>query len=186
MLRTTTPQALQQVLRADQPALLIDVRTPMEYREFHATPAKNVPLDELDAATLTRDLAPGTTVYVLCRTGGRGAKACDRLSAAGLQHVVNVEGGTLAWEAAGLPITRGEKTMSLERQVRVAAGSFVLLGVILATAVHPYCIAVAAFIGAGLVFSGITDTCGMGLVLAKMPWNRSTATTCATRVGEKK
>jgi len=85
---------------------------------------------------------------------------------------VNVEGGTLAWDQAGLPVTRGKKMMSLERQVRIAAGSLVLIGVVLAWMVHPYLIRLSAFVGAGLVFAGITDTCGMGMLLARMPWNQ--------------
>ncbi len=90
---------------------------------------------------------------------------------AGLQ-VVNVEGGTLAWAASGLPVAHGRKIMSLERQVRIAAGSLVVLGTALGFWVHPACLGLSAFIGAGLVVSGITDTCGLGMVLARMPWNR--------------
>jgi rhodanese-related sulfurtransferase len=87
--------------------------------------------------------------------------------------VVNVEGGTLAWEAAGLPLVHGaRKAISLERQVRIAAGFLVLVGAVLAMVVHPYFAGLSAFIGAGLMFSGITDTCGMAMVLARMPWNQ--------------
>ncbi len=92
--------------------------------------------------------------------------------AAGLSDVINIEGGTSAWEQAGLPVVRGKKAMSLERQVRIAAGSLILVGVILSFVVHPYLIGISAFVGAGLVFAGITDTCGMGMMLAKMPWNQ--------------
>ena len=86
---------------------------------------------------------------------------------------VNVEGGTLAWEQAGLPVVRGKKAMSLERQVRIAAGSLVVLGTALGAFVHPGFLGLSAFVGAGLVFAGVTDTCGMGMVLARMPWNRA-------------
>jgi len=110
---------------------------------------------------------------VICQSGARGAKACQRLQDAGVTKVYNIEGGTAAWEKAGLPIERGQtKFISLERQVRIAAGSLVLLGVILAWTVHPAFIAISAFVGAGLVFAGITDYCGMGTILSKMPWNR--------------
>jgi rhodanese-related sulfurtransferase len=85
---------------------------------------------------------------------------------------VSVDGGTQAWEAAGLPIVRGQKTISLERQVRIAAGSLVVLGAVLGYFVHPYFIGLSAFVGAGLVFAGVTDTCGMGMLLARMPWNK--------------
>ena len=83
-----------------------------------------------------------------------------------------MEGGTLAWGDAGLPLERGRISMiSLERQVRIAAGSLVLIGLILGYFVTPWFIALSAFVGAGLVFAGITDYCGMGLLLAKLPWN---------------
>lgn len=83
-----------------------------------------------------------------------------------------MEGGTQAWDLAGLPVSRGKKAMSLERQVRIAAGFLVFLGAALGFFVHPYFIAISAFVGAGLMFAGITDTCGMGMMLAKMPWNQ--------------
>ena len=114
---------------------------------------------------------------------GRGAaKACEKFVAAGFTNVVNVEGGVLAWEQAGLPVVRGKKAMSLERQVRIAAGSLVVLGSALGFFVHPYFMAVPAFVGAGLVFAGVTDTCGMGMMLARMPWNQvsNNNATCAT------
>ena len=85
---------------------------------------------------------------------------------------MNVEGGTKACEQAGLPLVRGKQVISLERQVRIAAGSLVLTGVILGWFVHPIFFGLSAFVGAGLVFAGVTDTCGMGLLLARMPWNR--------------
>jgi rhodanese-related sulfurtransferase len=168
-----TPAELYEKHQRGEVVTLIDVRTPAEFREVHATLARLVPLDRLDAADLVRS-SPGSDspLYVICRSGGRGEKACERLRASGLTNLVNVEGGTLAWEAAGLPVVRGKKTMALERQVRIAAGSLVLLGTLLGAFVHPYFLGLAGFVGAGLVFAGITDTCGMGMLLARMPWNR--------------
>ena len=93
-------------------------------------------------------------------------KTIEKLIAAGHPHVVNVEGGTLAWEEAGLPVVRGQKAMSLERQVRIAAGALVFVGTLLGALVHPYWLVIPAFVGAGLVFAGVTDTCGMAMVLA--------------------
>ncbi|MFO0810570.1 MAG: rhodanese-like domain-containing protein [Gemmataceae bacterium] len=153
-------------------ATLFDVRTPAEFGELHADGAQNVPLDRLDPARLQHDDKP---LYVICRSGGRGRQACTKLLGAGHSGVANIEGGTLAWEAAGLPVVRGRKAMSLERQVRIAAGSLVLVGIGLGLAVHPACFGLAAFVGAGLVFAGVTDTCGMGMLLARMPWNRVAA-----------
>jgi rhodanese-related sulfurtransferase len=91
---------------------------------------------------------------------------------AGFTNVINIEGGTLACIECGLPVIRGKKAITLERQVRIAAGSLVLLGVLLGWLVHPVLVTLSAFVGAGLVFAGITDTCGMGLLLARMPWNQ--------------
>jgi rhodanese-related sulfurtransferase len=152
---------------------LIDVRTPVEFREVHVEFARNVPLDQLDPAAIMH--AYGNShdpLYVICRSGNRGQMACDTFAKAGFTNVVNVEGGTLACVEAGVPVVRGKKAMSLERQVRIVAGSIVVTGAVLAWLVHPAFIGLSAFIGAGLVFAGLTDTCGMGMVLARMPWNQ--------------
>ena len=153
---------------------LIDVRTPVEFRESHVEFARNIPLDQFDPAAVMRagNGSSEEPLYMICRSGNRSRTALSRMQQAGHTNVVNVEGGTLACEAAGLPIIRGRKAMSLERQVRIAAGSLVLLGVILAWLIHPAFIGLSAFVGAGLVFAGVTDTCGMGLLLARMPWNQ--------------
>lgn len=153
---------------------LIDVRTPVEFREVHVEIARNVPLDRLDAAAImqARNGSADEPLYFLCRSGSRGQQACEKFQKAGFPNVVNVEGGTLACIDAGVPVVRGKKAMSLERQVRIAAGSLVVLGAVLGWFVHPAFIGLSAFIGAGLVFAGITDWCGMGMILARMPWNQ--------------
>lgn len=153
---------------------LIDVRTPVEFQEVHVEMARNVPLDQLDVEALIRGRNGSSPepMYVICRSGGRGQQACDKFLSAGYANVVNIEGGTLACVEAGVPVVRGKKTMSLERQVRIAAGSLVLVGVILGWLVHPAFLGLSAFVGAGLVFAGVTDTCGMGMILARMPWNK--------------
>lgn len=154
---------------------VIDVRTPAEFREVHATIARNVPLETLQAEQLLRDRngSANQPLYVICNSGNRSRKACEKLIEAGCANVVNVEGGTKAWEQAALPVVRGKKTISLERQVRITAGAIVLIASVLALTVHPYFAGIAAFVGAGLVFAGVTDTCGMAMVLAKMPWNQA-------------
>jgi rhodanese-related sulfurtransferase len=182
---TVTPHMLAELWKANNRIDLIDVRTPVEYREVHVAFARNVPLDVLDPATVMRDRvgAGSDPLYLVCRSGTRGGQACEMLRKAGHTNVVNVEGGTLACEQAGLPVVRGKKAISLERQVRIAAGSLVLLGAALGWLVHPAFVGLSAFVGAGLVFAGVTDTCGMGLLLARMPWNRwgRTANGCCTR-----
>lgn len=173
---TITPAELSTLQQQGQAIELIDVRTPVEFREVHATAARNVPLDALDpqAVIAARNGNAHHPLYVICRSGNRAAQACAKFHAAGHTNVVNVTGGTLAWEAAGLPVVRGKKAISLERQVRIAAGSLVLTGAILGAFVHPAFIGLSAFVGAGLIFAGVTDTCGMGLLLARMPWNQVT------------
>ena len=159
---------------------LIDVRTPVEFREVHAAIARNIPLDSLDPSRVMgeRNGTAGEPLYVICRSGSRSSKACQKFVDAGFENIVNVEGGTNAWDAAGLPVNRGKKAISLERQVRIVAGMITLIGAVAALATgNVYWAAIPAFIGAGLTFAGITDTCGMGMVLARMPWNQ-----CENRV----
>jgi rhodanese-related sulfurtransferase len=171
--QTISPLQLGDLIKSGRSVQVIDVRTPLEFREIHASCAKNIPLDKLDPAEIAK-MRNGSSecLYLICKSGARGKQACEKLIAAGQSNVVNVEGGTASWEQAGLPVVRGQKAMSLERQVRIAAGSLVLAGVLLSHFVHPYFIWLSGFIGAGLVFAGVTDTCGMGMVIAKMPWNR--------------
>ncbi len=174
--KTIPPQEVFQLHQQGQSVDLIDVRTPAEFREVHATVARNVPLDTLNPLKVMEGRNGATTgrpLYVICRSGARANKACEKFISCGYPEVVNVVGGTLAWEAAGLPVERGKKAVSLERQVRIAAGLMVLTGVGLSY-FHPAFLAISAFVAAGLIYSGVTDTCGMGMLLAKMPWNRAT------------
>ena len=126
---TISPASLRSSARRSK-IDLIDVRTPVEYREVHVEFARNVPLDQLDPAALmqARNGCQDEPLYVICRSGSRGQQACEKFLNAGFTNVVNVEGGTMACVEAGLPVVRGKKAISLERQVRIAAGSLVLLG----------------------------------------------------------
>ena len=150
---------------------LIDVRTPAEYGSIHADGAMNHPMESLEMEKIP--FAKEQEIHVICQSGGRSMKVSQKLEAAGFTNVVNVEGGTSAWHAARLPVVEGKKVMSLERQVRIAAGSLVVIGAAVGQFVHPGGFALSAFIGAGLVFAGVTDTCGMGMMIAKMPWNQA-------------
>ena len=153
---------------------LIDVRTPVEFREVHVENARNVPLDRLDPAgsMQARNTSANEPLYLICRSVSRDQKAGEQFAKAGFTNVVNIEGGTIACVHAGLPVVRDKSTISLERQVCNAAGSSVVLGAILGRYIHPALPGLSAFVGAGLLFSGINDTCGVGMVLARMPWNR--------------
>lgn len=155
---------------------VLDVRTPGEFGTAHIAGSINVPLPDVgDFARNLRDIAAGREVVIVCRTGQRAQKAREALESAGLEGLRVLEGGLVSWEGAGHPVRRGEAGMSLERQVRVAAGSLAVVGVALGYLVHPGFFGVAGFVGAGLVHAGITDTCAMGMILARMPWNRGAA-----------
>ena len=175
---TVTPQEVHRRRAAGEPVEFIDVRTPAEFEQVHVEGAQSVPLDVLDVEAVRRarenEGRAATPLFVICQSGGRSARACEQFAAAGIANVFSIDGGTTGWERAGLPVVRGtSRVISLERQVRIGAGSLVLIGVLLGWLAHPLFFGVAAFVGAGLVFAGVTDWCGMGLLLARMPWNRT-------------
>jgi rhodanese-related sulfurtransferase len=170
-MKTISPIELQKILATNLSSSVIDVRTPMEFAEVHVPQARSVPLDELNLGSLS--LPKDQPVYLICRSGQRATKAAEKFAKEGFLQTVVVEGGMLAWIAANLPMTRSAvKVISLERQVRIAAGAIVFTGVLLAQFVNYNFIWLSGFVGAGLVFAGITDFCGMGLLIAKLPWNR--------------
>jgi len=158
----------------------VDVRSPAEYEAVHATGANLYPLDTLDPKRVAAELgiSAQAPLVLLCAGGNRARKAAEKFHAEGIPHCLVVEGGTKAWEAAGLPVVRGKGAISIERQVRIGAGTMVLLGVLLGSWVDPLWFFLSGFVGAGLIFAGVTDWCGMGLLLAKMPWNQSKSVTC--------
>ncbi len=172
------PEQLNTDLQSGKTVNIIDVRTPAEYGEVHIPGSVLMPLDRLDAEAVKSAAAQDRECVIVCRSGKRAEQACQKLEAAGCGNLVILDGGVAAWESAGLPVERGAKAVSLERQVRIAAGSLVLLGVILGTWVHPGFYGLSAFVGAGLIFAGVTDWCGMAMVLAKMPWNQRSGTKC--------
>ncbi|MEE8452317.1 MAG: rhodanese-like domain-containing protein [Thermoguttaceae bacterium] len=172
--RTISSIELRDLLASTPDLPLVDVRMPGEFREVHVVGARNVPLDRLSAETLSDTLGQldDGPVYFICKTGKRSEMACQKAPGFGVADVTSVEGGTDGCIADGLTVERGKKAVSLERQVRIVAGGLVLVGAVLALTVHPYWAALPAFVGAGLVFAGVTDTCAMGMLLMKMPWNR--------------
>ncbi len=173
-LETISPAQLELLRQSGKPLELIDVRTPAEFREMHVAYAVNRPLEKLDPPSImqSRSSSCDQPLFVICRSGARGKQACEQFIAAGYCQVINVEGGTLACEAAGLPLVRGRKTLSLDRQLRIAIGTLVLAGAVLGWLVHPWFIALSAFCGAGLIFAGITDKCPLAMAIARMPWNQ--------------
>ncbi|CAK7279862.1 rhodanese-like domain-containing protein [Streptomyces misionensis] len=156
---------------------VIDVRTPGEYAGGHVPGALNIPLDQLDRALPDiRHAAERGELLVVCASGARSEKACAQLAARGIR-AATLAGGTGAWAARGhaldRPLACDVKTAwSMDRQVRLTAGSLVLLGLALGEFVHPAFRLLSAGVAGGLVFSAVTDTCGMAAMLGKLPYNR--------------
>lgn len=159
------------MIAANPDVLVVDVRTPGEFESAHIDGAINLPLDQVDAHLRRIVADAGGTLLLICQSGARAARARRRLCEAGLPDAKVLAGGMNAWIAAGGPVQRGRPRWSLERQVRLAAGSLVLA----ATAADlwlPGARFAAALVGAGLAFSALTDTCAMGALLARLPYNR--------------
>jgi len=169
---------LSTILLEDATVRLLDVRTPGEFENAHISGAYNVPLDLLGEHAKDVRMAPGPVVLI-CQSGQRASRAESLLRGAGLANVHVLEGGMKDWQARGMPVKRVRARISLERQVRIVAGALAASGGVAALTVSPAFALVPAVIGSGLVFAGITDTCGMGMLLARLPYNRG-AQTCDT------
>jgi rhodanese-related sulfurtransferase len=155
-------------------SLLLDVRSPAEFRGGHVRGAVNLPLEAVTAAKVggLRGADATRRVVLLCASGKRATVAAERIAGKGIQFLV-VTGGTAACAQAGLPLDKTSNgVISIERQVRIAAGTLVFGGVLLGAYVSPVFYGLSGFIGFGLIFAGVTDWCGMGLLLAKAPWNK--------------
>lgn len=178
------PRDLQRRLADGRPAHLIDVRTPGEFAAGHVPGARLMPLDDLNPAEFQSPRGDAGPIYVLCQYGQRARKAIARLESAGVTRCVLVEGGTQGWINAGLPVELSQPGgLPLMRQVQIVIGSVSGAGAILALTVHPYFALVPLVTGCGLLFAGLTGTCGLALLLAKMPWNRA-KTGCAGCAGD--
>jgi rhodanese-related sulfurtransferase len=174
-----SPTALAAFLGSGDTLELLDVRTPPEYASAHVPGAKLIPLSELKVEAFLARHKPGTPIHVLCQAGARAAKAIEQFESAGCDDCVLVEGGTQAWIDAGLPVHRGaNRVLPLMRQVQIVVGSLSAVGAILALAANPWFAVLPLAMGCGLVFAGVTGTCGMALLLAKMPWNRGQDESC--------
>jgi len=152
---------------------IIDVRTPGEFESVRVPTAKNLPLDELERHVdhVRSAVDEGREVVLVCRSGNRAHQAQDKLVEAGLPRLPILEGGMLAWQADDGPVVQDVIRWDLERQVRFVAGSIVLLA-ILVSIVYPPARYVAGFIGLGQVVAAWTNTCAMGMLLSKLPYNR--------------
>ncbi len=167
--KIVTAGELRGLLETHQDVRILDVRTPAEFRTAHIPGAYNVPLDHLpeSIAELTH---VSDDLVVVCQSGARATKACDALRGAGLDTVALLDGGMQAWQAVGGEVNIGTPTWALERQVRLVAGSIVLAS-ILASLKFPKARFLAGAIGGGLTFAALSNTCAMGSLLMKLPYN---------------
>lgn len=180
---TLEPTELRERLNSSQPPRLIDVRTPAEFETAHIPGAYNVPLDLLRehrdeiAKHLDQD------VVLVCRSGQRAAQADETLRRAGLSNVHVLDGGITAWESRDFEVKRGTERWDLERQVRLVAGLIVAVSVLVGTFV-PGVAWIAFAIGAGLTIAALTNTCAMGMLLARLPYNRGASCDASTIVAQ--
>lgn len=163
----------------NQGALLIDIRSAQERAREHIPGSQHAPLETLEANGLPREAAAGVIFH--CRSGNRtqlnAATLAKSAGSASPDSVYILEGGLDAWKRAGLEVEIDRsQPLELQRQVQIGAGSLVLLGVLLGATVNPWFFLLSAFVGAGLVFAGVTGFCGMARLLMKAPWNRRAAT----------
>ena len=177
------PDALLSMLNGAEGPRVLDVRTPAEFETVHIPGAYNVPLDTLREHRTELLGHLDQQVVLICRSGQRATQAADALAEAGLPNVRVLAGGMVAWQTAGGPTSGGRTRWELERQVRLVAGSLVLVAVLLSTVV-PAVKWLAAAIGAGLAFAAVTNTCAMGMLLTKLPYNRGPRRDVQTIIGE--
>jgi rhodanese-related sulfurtransferase len=163
---------LSRMLDSTNPPRVLDVRTPGELESAHIAGAYNVPLDLLREHRDEIIEHLDEDVVLVCRSGQRATQAEETLRTAGLSNVHILEGGISAWEAKGFAVNRGNARWDLERQVRLAAGAIVLSSV-LASVAAPRLKWVAGAVGGGLTFAALSDNCAMGMLLSKLPYNRT-------------
>lgn len=167
-LESLDPQTLQQWLdRSD--ITLIDVREPSEHAGEKIANSQLMPLSRFNAA----ELSPDESFVLYCQTGNRSAEAAQHLFAAGFERVVHLDGGIMAWKQAGLPtLVNKNAPISLMRQVQIVAGTLILTGTLLGAFVAPGFLFLSGFVGAGLLFAGVSNTCMLARLLARLPYNQ--------------
>ena len=174
---------LRERLNSSEPPRLIDVRTPAEFETAHIPGAYNVPLDLLreHRDEIVKHL--DQEVVLICRSGQRAARADETLRRAGLSNVHVLDGGITAWQSRGFSVKAGAERWDLERQVRLVAGLIVALSVLVGAFV-PGVQWVAFAIGMGLTVAALTNTCAMGMMLARLPYNRGESCDASTIVAQ--
>lgn len=175
MIKQATVHEINSLLDTGGECQVIDVREFSEFDSERIADAQLMPLSNFEKHV--DEIDHSKPVYLVCRSGNRANQAALKLAAKGFTDIHVVKGGMAAWAGADLPVVKGDsKVWSLERQVRFTAGAVVLAGLVLGVLVSPYLIFLSGLVGAGLMFSAVTDTCGMGMILARMPWNKGPVT----------
>ncbi|MBG6224565.1 rhodanese-related sulfurtransferase [Arthrobacter sp. CAN_A2] len=168
------PETLRTWITEHEDLIVIDVRSAAEYESMHIKGSYNVPLPLLSEHTDELAARLGSRVVLVCQSGVRAEQARQRLGKAGMDSTYVLTGGAPGFAAAGGDVVQGRDRWDLERQVRLAAGSLVMLGLTGGRFISPKVRVLAGAIGTGLTFSAATNTCAMGKALSVMPWNRAT------------
>lgn len=167
------PETLRTWIDQHQDLVVIDVRSAAEFESMHIRGSYNVPLPLLSEHTDELAARLGSRVVLVCQSGTRAEQARQRLAKSGIDSAYVLTGGAPGFAGAGGDIVRGKDRWDLERQVRLAAGSLVVLGLVGGKFVSPKIRMLAGAIGTGLSFSAATNTCAMGQALSAMPWNKT-------------
>lgn len=170
-LKMISPKEAQAAADNGPQVKFLDVRTALEFGQVHIKDSLNIPIDLL-AKNLKELSASKADYIILCRTGNRSSVAAEILIQNGIHSAKVMEGGITRWQKEGLPVIKGIQVISLERQVRVIAGSLVLSGILMSWFLSPWFIAISIFVSCGLVYAGLTDNCLMGMLLMKLPYNK--------------
>ncbi|MFD4377218.1 rhodanese-like domain-containing protein [Streptomyces sp. NPDC058486] len=178
-----SPAVLHRLVQEGRAPRLLDVRTPGEFRTTHIPGSYNVPLNTLREHRSELLAHLDEEVVLVCRSGQRAREAEQALAQAGLPNLRVLDGGMVAWEAAGAPVERGPERWDMERQVRLVAGSVVLVTGLAGIAV-PGVHLVGTAIGAGLTYAALSNSCALGVLLSKLPYNRGPRTDVRTMIAE--
>lgn len=156
-----------------QEVVLVDVRESGEYATEHIVDSVSIPLSTFDENLIEN--TGDKPLVICCQSGMRSSRASQKLLENGYDHVMQLKGGISSWKAAGLKTQVNRNApISLFRQVQIVAGSLVALGTGLGIFVSPWFLLLSGFVGCGLVFAGVTNTCAMGILLMKLPYNQKT------------
>lgn len=171
------PFQVNLMLKNHAPIQLIDVRSHSEFADAHAQGATSIPLDKIDheylKTRLGQDVINSQDIYLICESGDRAKQALDKLSHQGVHNLHLVEGGFSAWRSERLPVIRTSRVWSLERQTQIALGGLLLLMLIKGVMIHPVFYLMIGLMAIGLIVAGITASCSLSALIARMPWNQS-------------